>query len=141
MTPFAFRCSAVFRGCRLGAARRAYVRALFAAFSLLPSKAHPIPSPLCVFQVRFHLGSHLITTLVMVGHCSALSYDVDDTMATVMKCCGLIMDAVSLLIDRTDTQEKLITVVAVRFDVGSSRCQHSRAGGAGSDDVLEPLSL
>ena len=46
---------------------------------------------------------------------------------------------------RSDTsagaQEKLITVVAVRFDVGSSRRQHSLAGGAGSDDVLEPLSL
>ena len=42
---------------------------------------------------------------------------------------------------RSDTsagaQEKLITVVAVRFDVGSSRRQHSCAGGAGSDDVLE----
>ena len=49
--------------------------------------------------------------------------------------------AVSLLIDRTDTQEKLITVVAVRFYVGSSRRQHSRAGGAGRDDVFEPLSL
>ena len=33
--------------------------------------------------------------------------------------------------------QKLIPVVAVRFDVGSSRRQHSRAGGAGSDDVLE----
>ena len=45
VTPFAFRCSAVFRGCRLGAARRAHVRAPFAAFALLPSKAHPITSP------------------------------------------------------------------------------------------------
>ena len=46
---------------------------------------------------------------------------------------------------RSDTsagaQEKLITVVAVRFDIGSSRRQHSLAGGAGSDDVLKPLSL
>ena len=49
------------------------------------------------------------------------------------------MDVVSLLIDRTDTQEKLITVVAVRFNVGSSRRQHSRAGGAGSDEMFEPL--
>ena len=39
-------------------------------------------------KVSFHLGSHLITTLVMVGHCSALSYDGDDTTATVTKCCG-----------------------------------------------------
>ena len=41
----AFQCSAVFRGCRLGAARCAHVRAPFAAFALLPSKAHPITSP------------------------------------------------------------------------------------------------
>ena len=45
VTPFAFRCSAVFRGCRLGAARRAHVRAPIAAFALLPSKAHPLTSP------------------------------------------------------------------------------------------------
>ena len=45
VTPFAFRVSVVFRGCRLGAARRAYVRAPFATFALLPSKAHTITSP------------------------------------------------------------------------------------------------
>ena len=45
VTPFGFRCSVVFRGCRLGAARRAHVRALFAGLAILPSKAHPITSP------------------------------------------------------------------------------------------------
>ena len=45
VTPFAFRCSVVFRGCRLVAARRAHVRAPFATFALLPSKAHTITSP------------------------------------------------------------------------------------------------
>ena len=45
VTLLAFRCSAVFRGCRLGAARCAHVRAPFASFTLLPSKAHPITSP------------------------------------------------------------------------------------------------
>ena len=42
---------------------------------------------------------------------------------------------------RSDTSagahEKLIPVVAVHFDVGSIRRQHSRAGGAESDDVFE----